>query len=103
VVVGNHLYLDILEDESKNLLIEGAKNYRTETHRKIRGIPHSAEEIKPGVFTFESFVRQVSHLRSGQITGAQVKTVTRTLKHQYDKANVDHNGKVTPFRLSNPG
>ena len=91
-----------IEDESKTLLIEGAKNYRTETHRKIRGIPHKAIEVKPGVFTFESFVRQVSHLRSGQITGAQVKTVTRTLRHEYDKGVVHKSGKVTPFQLLLP-
>ncbi len=88
-----------IEDESDTLLIEGAKNYRTEKYRKIRGIPHKAEEIKPGVFTFESFVRQVSHLRTGQITGAQVKTITRTLRHKYDKGNVAHDGGVTPFLL----
>lgn len=88
-----------IENKSETLLIEGAKNYRTETHRKIRGIPHKAIEVKPGVFTFESFVRQISHLRSGQITGAQIKTVTRTLRHKYDKGVVDHKGKVTPFQL----
>jgi len=88
-----------IEDESKTLILEGAKNYRTEHKRKIKGIPHNAVEVRPGVFTFDSFVRQVSHLRSGHITGSQVKTITRTLKHNYDKGIVLKSGKVKPFKF----
>lgn len=92
-----------IEDKSETLILEGAKNYRTEHKRKIKGIPRKAKEISPGVFTFESFVRQVSHLRSGQITGAQMKTITRTLKHTYSKGTVLPSGKVIPLRFPLPG
>jgi len=88
-----------IEDESETLILEGAKNYRTECKRKIKGIPLKALEIRPGVFQFISFVRQVSHLRTGQITGAQVKTITRTLKHRYDKGEILANGKVIPLHF----
>ena len=91
-----------VEDESKTLLLEGAKNYRTESKRKIKGIPHKAIEIRPGVFQFTSFVRQVSHLRTGQITGAKVKVITRALKHTYSKGTILASGKVIPFHLNQP-
>lgn len=91
-----------IEDTSETLILEGAKNYRTEHKRKIKGIPKKAVETSPGVFTFESFVRQVSHLRDSQITGAQMRTITRTLKHKYNKGNVSPSGRVTPFNLSLP-
>jgi len=91
-----------IEDESEKLYIGGAKNYRTEKHRKIKGIPERAIEIAPDVFQFVTFRRQDAHLREGQITGAQTATMQRILKITYDKGIVHKNGSVTPFRLSLP-
>ena len=86
-----------IENESNKLYIEGPKNYRTEKSRTIKGIPKKAVEVSPGVFTFESFVRQTTHLREGQISGARMKTITRSLKAPYSKGIVHLSGKVTPL------
>ncbi|GAJ00164.1 unnamed protein product, partial [marine sediment metagenome] len=82
-----------------NLYIEGCKNYRTENKRCIKGIPAKAIEISPGVFEYSQFKRQTAHLRSGQIAGVQINTVTRELKANYDKGVVMDNGRVIPFHL----
>jgi hypothetical protein len=82
-----------------SLLIEGAKNYRTGDERHIKGIPKSAIEVSHGVFTYDSFQRQVSCLRTGQIVGVKVSPVTRSLKHTYDKGNITSSGVVEPFRF----
>jgi hypothetical protein len=86
-----------VEDTSQKLYIEGAKNYRTVEYRKIKGIPKKAVEIRPGVFQFDSFVRQVTHLRGGVSRGAMIKTITRTLTATYDKGRVMPSGRVRPF------
>jgi len=86
-----------VEDTVKKLVIEGAKNYRSESIRKIKGIPRNAKEISPGVFSYTSFVRQVSHLRGGMVKGALIRTITRRLTAVYDKGRVTASGKVEPF------
>jgi hypothetical protein len=88
-----------IEDASEQLYIGGAKNYRTEKYRKIKGIPEKATEIAPNVFTFTAFRRQDAHLRQGQITGVQTKEMTRVLTCCYDKGIVHDDGRVTPFRF----
>ncbi|MBD3425703.1 MAG: hypothetical protein GF409_00570 [Candidatus Omnitrophica bacterium] len=88
-----------VEDRSKSLYIQGPKNYRTETMRKIKGIPKRAEEIEPGAFRFNTFVRQVGHMRTGQIEGVKMQTVTRRLKTPYTKGVVLPSGRVRPFRF----
>ena len=92
-----------VEDTSETLILEGPKNYRTENYRKIKGIPKKAVEIRPGVFQFESFVRQVTHLREGHIRGVRVKQITRRLRSPYDKGVVTPSGRVIPFSFPLPG
>lgn len=87
------------EDRSDHLYLEGPKNYRTEDVRKIKGIPHRAVEVTPGVFTFETFARQVTHMRASQIEGARLIKVRRELKAPYTKGRVSSSGRVTPFRF----
>jgi len=88
-----------IEDRSNELYIQGPKNYRTENIRKIKGIPQKAVEAPRGVFTFTSFCGQISHMRTGQIEGARVETITRRLISPYTKGRVHKTGRVTPFRF----
>lgn len=88
-----------VEDTSERLYIGGPKNYRTEKHRNIKGIPKKAIEIAPNVFEFTRFHRQGSHLRQSQIRGVQVEKTTRELKSRHDKGIVHPDGRVTPFVL----
>ncbi|GAI96542.1 unnamed protein product [marine sediment metagenome] len=91
-------YLKV-ENESYSLRLDGAKNYRTEYGRKIKGIPKKAIEVRPGVFQYTSFWSQTLHLRSKQIIGARVTQKVRILKHTYDKGKVLKSGRVIPFRF----
>lgn len=86
-----------VEDCSSRLYLGGAKNYRTEEYRCIKGIPKKAVEITPDVFEFTKFHRQGSHLRQGQIAGVQVEQAIRELTQRYDKGVVHSDGRVTPF------
>jgi len=91
-----------VESTSEKLYIEGAKNYRTEKGRCIKGIPESAKEISPGVFSYRWFAGQVTHLEKNIKVGARVTDMKRTLTAEYSKGVVGSNGKVTPFRLESP-
>ncbi len=86
-----------IQDSFSSLIIGGAKNYRCDDKRKIKGIPANAEEIAPGVFSYQSFQRQVSCMRAGQVVGVKVSPVTRSLKHAYDKGVVTASGLVVPY------
>ena len=92
-----------VEQRSARLEIGGAKNYRTDAGRHIKGIPTSAREREKGVFTFASFEGQASHLRGSHVVGSRVREVTRVLRHRYNKGVVGADGRVTPFRFSAPG
>ena len=85
------------------LQIDGVKNYRTDSIRHIKGIPHKADEVEPGVFQYDSFQRQAGCLRDQRTTGVKIIRVTRRLTHNYDKGHVDINGRVTPYCLVFPG
>ncbi|KKL23266.1 hypothetical protein LCGC14_2427100, partial [marine sediment metagenome] len=91
-----------VESTSEKLYIEGAKNYRTEQGRCIKGIPESAKEIAPGVFTYRWFAGQVTHLEKNIKVGARVTNMTRTLTAEYTKGVIGKDGRVSPFRLSLP-
>jgi hypothetical protein len=91
-----------VEKRFNRLVIGGAKNYRTDAERHIKGIPAKAREIEPGFFKYDSFARQLACLRAGNNEGVAVKEVTRMLKRKYDKGLVDKDGKVTPYRFPLP-
>jgi hypothetical protein len=89
-----------IEDETDYLYIGGAKNYITDTARKIKGIPSKAKEISPGVYRFPVFYRQNTHLRNGSPAGVTVGNMVRSLKGSYDKGIVTGSGQVFPYHFS---
>jgi hypothetical protein len=88
-----------IQHRTGRLYLGGAKNYRTDRERHIKGIPEEAKEIEPNVFRYPVFRRQDTHLRQGQIVGCQVDTMERTVSFTYDKGVVHPDGRVTPFRF----
>ena len=91
-----------VEATSKKLYIEGAKNYRTEEGRRIKGIPESAKELSPGVFSYRWFAGQITHLRKNIPVGVRVEDLTRTLTAEYTKGTVHPDGTVTAFSFELP-
>jgi hypothetical protein len=88
-----------IENQSERLFIGGAKNYITENTRHIKGVPSGAREIAEGLYAFDSFSRQATHLRSRQIVGVKIEPMTRMIKGDYDKGQVLQDGRVIPFTL----
>ena len=89
-----------IQDRLGELRIDGAKNYRTDKFKHIKGIPDSAEEVTPGVFRFDSFQRQAACLSEGRDSGVRISSVTRELKHKYNKGVVHPDGTVTPLHFT---
>jgi len=89
-----------IQNRFAGLQIDGAKNYRMDLTRHIKGIPASAEEISPGVFRYDSFQRQASCMTDGRISGVEIVPVTRRLTHSYDKGLVMESGKVKPYNFT---
>jgi len=89
-----------IQERFTDLRIDGAKNYRTDKFKHIKGIPEDAVEEKPGVFRFDSFQRQAACLKDGRISGVKISSVTRELKHKYNKGVVAADGTVTPLHFT---
>jgi len=89
-----------IQDRFNELSIGGAKNYRTDKFKHIKGIPEKAEEIAPDVFRFDSFQRQAACLKDSRSSGVKITSVTRELKHKYNKGVVHDDGTVTPLNFT---
>jgi len=87
------------EDRYSDLEIIGAKDYRTDHTRKLKGIPASAVEVGPNLYQFPQFLRQATHLARGLSSGYLIETVTKRVSCDYDKGYVESDGRVTPFIL----
>jgi len=90
------------EGEFETFHILGAKAYITETHRKIKGIPTKAREIRKGVYEYETFLRQISHMRQEVTRYFITRTTTKQLSFEYDKGVVLPSGRIRPIKLSFP-
>uniref|UniRef100_A0A6M3LGA9 DNA-directed DNA polymerase n=1 Tax=viral metagenome TaxID=1070528 RepID=A0A6M3LGA9_9ZZZZ len=88
-----------IQDWYKKLHIDGAKNYRTDQVRHIKGIPATAKEVAPGVFEYMHFSRMCMCLRERHDVGVPLEVQQRTLKTGYDKGIVTFSGKVEPLRF----
>jgi hypothetical protein len=88
-----------MEDRYTDLEIIGAKDYRTDHTRKLKGIPESAEELAPNLYRFPVFLRQASHLSRRVSSGYIIEETTKRVSGDYDKGYVEPDGRVTPFIL----
>jgi len=89
-----------IQREMNELRILGPKSYITESMVKLKGIPKTAVEIKPNVYSYLSFPRQATHLRERHISGFHARYVYRKIYRDYDKGVVNRDGSVSPFRLA---
>jgi len=89
-----------IEEEFSHLNIIGPKSYLTDRETVLKGIPKSAVKITPVRFRYTSFPKQVSHLRSRNISYFETRTIEKNLKLVYDKGIVHPDGRVTPFCLA---
>ena len=91
-----------IQDRYSSLTIDGAKNYRTDAVRHIKGIPSDAKEVAPGVFEYIHFKSMCMCLRERTKEGVSVETVQRRLVSKYDKGVVTSSGAVKPLHFGSP-
>ena len=86
------------QDKTGNSLeIFGLKDYRIGQLRKLKGVPLRAIEHNPGSYTYDQFLGTTSHQRLNETSSFLTRSVTKTLKHEYNKGTVDVDGRVSPY------
>ncbi len=88
-----------LEGVYKSMLIRGAKDYTLEAEDKIKGVPRSAREYKPGVYVYPEFDKSRRLIHKGVLYGVLERETVKRLQRQYDKGVVQQDGRVTPIVL----
>ena len=86
-----------LEKTVGKMTIYGCKDYVADDDVKIKGVPKTAKEIKPGVFEYTQFLGQASHMRAGEVERFITKRTVKTNKREYTKGTVLKSGYVKPF------
>jgi len=89
-----------LEYSTNNLTIHGCKDYETDHHVKIKGIPKSALKIGPNTYQYMQFLGQSSHLSKKVVDTFIIRPIVKENKRVYDKGVVQPNGRVLPICLS---
>ncbi len=87
-----------LEKESDTATFHGPKDYTFGSERRTKGVRQDAEELQTGLYRQNMFHSWDWHMKVGDEGFIYIDTVTKQLKREYKKGNVDERGKVTPFR-----
>lgn len=88
-----------IERVSDSLTIHGCKDYADGDQVKIKGIPKSAKQVGPQTYTYQTWLKQSSHLRLRSPDKYIIVNTTKTLSRVYDKGRVLSSGIVRPLRL----
>lgn len=89
-----------VEDTFKKFTIYGPKDYETDNHKVMKGVPKRAEKIADNKYRYIGFLKQDSHLRKEVTRYFITQEVEKTLKREYNKGIVLPDGRVIPFKLS---
>jgi len=85
-------------EEVGECIIWGAKNYKFNETRKIKGIPKKSE-YKDGAYWWWQFERWRSGFKYGLHDGVILKLAHRSIKSPYDKRIVHEDGSTEPIYL----
>uniref|UniRef100_A0A6M3JKB9 DNA-directed DNA polymerase n=1 Tax=viral metagenome TaxID=1070528 RepID=A0A6M3JKB9_9ZZZZ len=91
-------YLSI-EAEADSVELVNPKHYKFGDELKIKGIPSKAVLIKENTYQYESFARDITLIKAGNLTEVYIKQVVKVLSGKYNKGKVNESGKVEPFEL----
>lgn len=89
-----------MEEEFSKFIINGAKNYETDTTKKIKGVPSTAEQIDEYTYSYMGFMKQATHLRAEVTRYFIVKPQRKVVKPFYDKGKVLKDGSIIPLTLN---
>jgi len=88
-----------VDKTGNSLEIFGLKDYQIGQLRKLKGIPARASKIGPGKYTYDQFLGTTSHQRLSEVSSFLTRSITKTLKHKYNKGIVQPDGSVIPYRF----
>ena len=88
-----------LEGQSKYVEIFGLKDYKFGDKTKMKGVPKSALEISPAVFSYEYWNSMLDYLRGNTYDTAITETRKKTLKRNIRKGLLMPNNRIVPWRL----
>lgn len=92
-------YFKILE-EADSFTIRGAKDYTFGSRSKTKGIRKDAQQIDEDTFRQVEFPGYLSELRKGLRPTYYIRYTTKRLTRKYEKGEVQPDGSVKPFELS---
>ncbi len=95
-------FLDI-QTESKTLDLMGAKSYRTEKKRRIKGIPKNAVDLGNFRYKYTSFFKQATHLNQRVSRSFLTREIIKDVTPKYDKGQILKTGEIVPFVFESPG
>lgn len=94
-------YLKV-EKETDNLTIHGLKDYKFGKNIKRKGIKKTAKQLSSNVFKQDQWLKTKSLIKKASLDKPIVKTITKTLKRQYHKGEVQEDNSIIPFVISEP-
>lgn len=89
-----------LEKTANNLTIFGNKDYVFGEDVRMKGVPRNYNDLGENRFEYLQFMGFTTFVNSGGMLGMLGKKTIKTRKSSYDKGNIEDNGDVTPFLLS---
>lgn len=87
------------EGTFSSFIIYGPKDYVQDEKIKVKGVPRNAVSEGNGVYTYDTFTGQATHLRRGVTRFYILKGTKKVLRREYKKGRVRPGGKVDPPRL----
>lgn len=88
-----------IEEQFERFTIHGAKDYETDSERKLKGVPKNAMNLGHGTYKYPMFQGQSTHLRLGEMDAYLVREVTKHNTRVYSKGHVNPDGRVLPYRF----
>jgi len=89
-----------VEYTTEHLTIHGCKDYETDQHVKIKGVPKSAEKVSANSYKYTQFLGQSSHLAKKIDDAFIIRPILKVNKRIYDKGVVHADGRVSPISLA---
>lgn len=83
----------------KELTIHGAKDYEVDGVLRIKGVPRKSIQTDTNTFEYVSFEGVRTRLRKDHIGQVVQTTVSKVLAREYQKGDVQPDGRVVPFYL----
>jgi len=88
-----------IEKIGTNVEIYGAKNYRFNQERKLKGVPKSARQIDDNRYEYLHFMKFKTKLRRGLLNEQIGEMVVKEISGDYDKGIITNTGRVIPLQI----